>query len=105
MYIVDGVVYAGEPAPGMKVKSAEAVSDLSMLVTFSTGETRLFDASSLVEKPAFSALADFDAFCDFNIEHGVITWDHGDIDIAPEAMYQMSFPYNRVENLLNAQSI
>ena len=96
MYILNGIAYAGEPQPGMKVKSAKVVNDLSMLVTFSTGETRLFDASQLAEKPAFADLADYDVFRDFRIDHGVVTWKRGDIDIAPEAMYKMSFPYDQV---------
>ena len=96
MYILNGIAYAGEPQPGMKAKSAKVVNDLSMLVAFSTGETRLFDASQLAEKPAFAALADYDVFRDFRIDHGFVTWERGDIDIAPEAMYKMSFPYEQV---------
>lgn len=92
----NGIAYAGELQPGMKVEGAKVVNNLSMLVTFSTGETRLFDASRLVEKPAFAVLADYDVFRDFRIDHGVVTWEQGDIDIAPEAMYEMSFPYEQV---------
>lgn len=96
MHVLNGIAYAGEPELGMKVDSAKVVNDLSMLVTFSTGETRLFDASQLAEKPAFAALNDFDVLQGFHIEHGVVVWAHGDIDIAPEAMYKMSFPYKQV---------
>ena len=96
MYILNGIAYAGEPQPGMKAISAKVVNDLSMLVTFSTGETRLFDASQLAEKPAFADLADYDVFRDFRIDHGVVTWKRGDTDIAPEAMYKMSFPMSRL---------
>lgn len=96
MYVVNGVAYAGEPQLGMKVAKAKVVNTLSMLVTFSTGETRLFDASKLVEKPAFAPLAVPETFRDFAIERGVVTWLEGDIDLSPEAMYEMSFPYERV---------
>ena len=28
------------------------------------------------------------------IFHGVITWKNGEIDVAPEAVYQNSYPYS-----------
>ena len=96
MHVLNRIAYAGEPEPGMKVDSAKVVNDLSMFVTFSTGETRLFDASQLAEKPAFSSLANFGVFQDFQIDYGVVTWAQGDIGIAPEAMYKMSFPYEKI---------
>ena len=96
MHVLNGIAYAGEPEPGMKVDSAKVVNDLPMFVTFSTGETRLFDASQLAEKPAFAALNDFDVFQNFRVDHGVVVWAQGDIDIAPEAMYKMSFPYEKI---------
>lgn len=34
--------------------AAKVVNDLSMLVTFSMGKTRLFDASPLLEMPVFA---------------------------------------------------
>ena len=96
MFVKNGIAYAGEPEDGMKVANAKVVNDMSMLVTFSTGETRLFDASPLIEKPAFAPLADFEVFSDFLVDHGVVTWAQGNIDISPEAMYQMSFAYESV---------
>ncbi len=96
MYVINGIAYAGQPVAGMKVESAKVVDSLSMLVTFSTGETRLFDASRIAEKAAFAPLADYDTFNNFEIDHGVVTWLEGEIDIAPETMYKMSFPYERV---------
>lgn len=96
MYIANGIAYASEPKQGMKVFEAKIVNDLSMLVTFSTGETRLFDASKLIEKPAFAPLANNEVFRNFGIEHGVVTWMDGDIDLSPETMYEMSFPYEKV---------
>lgn len=96
MYIVNGIAFAGEPVEGIKVSNAKVVNDLSMLVTFSTGETRLFDASPLVNKPVFSPLSKNDVFYAFVIDHGVVTWLDGEIDVSPEAMYEMSYPYERV---------
>ena len=95
MFVNDGIAYAGEPVEGIRVVSAKVVGRLSMLVTFSTGEERVFDASALLEMPAFSPLADEPVFSAFSIEHGVVCWEGGEIDVAPERMYEMSFAYER----------
>ena len=84
MYIIDGIAYAGEPVEGIEVSHARYVGERILLVTFSTGETRLFDASCLLSMPAFEPLEDEDVLKDFRLEHGIMTWCDGDIDIAPE---------------------
>ena len=94
MYIANGRVYASNPIDGLKVLSARVVDDLCLLVTFSTGETRLFDASELLELKAFAPLKDRSLFNDFSIEHGVLTWADGNIDIAPEGLYRRTYEYD-----------
>lgn len=94
MFVKDGIAYAGTLSHGVRIIDARVVNDLSMLVTFSNGETRLFDASKLLESPAFSALSDKRVFEDFAIDHGVICWLDGQIDIAPESVYEDSFEYD-----------
>ena len=96
MYVVDGIAYAGELVSGIKVSSAKVVGSLSMLVTFSTGETRLFDATSLLSYPVFEPLSDCKVFSDYCVDHGAVCWQNGEIDIAPEKMYALSYPYERV---------
>lgn len=95
MYVIDDVAYAGEPREGIKVASARVVNDLSMLVTFSTGETRLFDASPLLAMPAFEELADPETFARFEVSRGVVCWAGGEIDLAPEKMYELSYAYEK----------
>ena len=80
----------------MRVVAAKVVNDLSMLVTFSTGEARLFDASSLLEMPVFAPLRSNEVFSGFAIDHGAASWAGGDIDLAPETMYKMSYAYERI---------
>lgn len=76
--------------------AAKVVNDLPMLVTFSTGETRLFDASPLLEMPVFAPLRSNEVFSGFAIDHGAASWAGGDIDLAPETMYKMSYAYERI---------
>ena len=92
MYIIDDVCYAGEKTQNIKVKEAKVLRGGMLLLTFSTGEQRLFD-TTLLKGSAFSPLKDEKVLEDFNIFHGVMTWMNGDIDIAPETMYADSYPY------------
>lgn len=96
MYITNGIAYAGEPVGGIEVSHARYVGERVLLVTFSTGETRLFDASCLLSMPVFEPLENESVLEDFRIEHGILTWCDGDIDIAPEALYERSFQYQEV---------
>ena len=66
-----------------------------MLVTFSTGEKRLFDVT-LLQGSAFEPLADEEVFNHPVLFQGVITWKNGEIDIAPETVYKESYVYDSV---------
>ena len=63
-----------------------------LLLTFSTGEQRLFD-TTLLTGSAFEPLRDEKILSEIKIFHGVMTWMNGEIDIAPETMYADSYPY------------
>lgn len=93
MYIIDDICYAGELTEGIQVTEAKPLRGGMMLVTFSTGEKRLFD-TTLLEGDAFKPLADEEIFRNPVIYDGVITWNNGEIDIVPETVYQDSDPYN-----------
>lgn len=96
MFENNGIVYASAPTSGMKVASARVTNDLSMLVVFTTGETRLLDATVLLKYPAFAKLANPTVFAEFSIDHGVLCWLGGEIDIAPERLYELSYSYDSV---------
>lgn len=93
MFVLDGRVYGSAITENIKVASAEVVDDLCMLVTFSTGETRLFDATEILGYEVFRPLEDKSIFENFSIEHGVLTWLDGDVDIAPEGLYLRTHEY------------
>lgn len=95
MYIVDGICYAGSDAKEIRVQEAKALSGGMLLVTFTTGEKRLFDTTKLIGS-AFEPLKKEEVFRKVSVFHGVITWMDGEIDIAPETVYEESFPYNSV---------
>lgn len=92
MYIVDGVCYAGSDEKEVRVQEAKALRGGMLLVTFTTGEKRLYDTTKLTGS-AFEPLKNEEVFRKVSIIHGVITWMNGEIDIAPETVYEESFPY------------
>ena len=93
MYIIDDICYAGKIEEGIKVIDVKPLRGGMMLVKFSTGETRLFDTTTL-EGSAFAPLADERVFNNPVLFHGVITWNNGEIDIAPETVYRDSYAYD-----------
>ena len=92
MYILNDICYAGESRDGIKVTEAKPLRGGMMIVTFSTGEKRLFD-TTLLQGSAFAPLAEEKIFCNPVLFHGVITWNNGEIDIAPETVYRDSYAY------------
>ena len=95
MYIKDGICYAGECVPEIEVSSIKLLEDGMMLVTFNTGETRLFDVTSLLDKgSAFAPLAEEKNRKTAKVTHGFLSWFDGEIDIAPETLYAESYKYS-----------
>lgn len=92
MFILNGIVYASEPASNITVLNAKPLDDMMMSITFSTGEQRLFDASILTG-PAFDPLKDIKVFQECAIVDGIVTWNNEEIDCVPEFIYKNSFAY------------
>ena len=88
MYIENGIAYAGQPAPTLKVSGVRPLEDHKLWVRFNTGEARICDFKPLLDIPAFAPLADMEAFRGVYIDYGSAVWCNGDIDIAPEALYE-----------------
>ncbi len=96
MYVINDVAYAGTSVQDLRVSAVKPLDDMMLLVTFASGERRLYDATQLLEYPAFRSLKDEAVFKAASVDHGVVTWMDGDIDIAPETMYATSFPYDEM---------
>ena len=88
MYIVNGIAYAGEPATAVKVSGVRPLDDYKLWVRFNTGEAKIFDFKPLLAAPAFAPLKDESVFKQVYIDYGVTVWQDGDIDIAPEKLYE-----------------
>ena len=95
MYFSNGYVYGGTPTETLKVTSVRTMADMILILTFNTGETRLFDATVL-EGKAFEPLQNPDVFNSATVEFGMVVWNNGEIDCDPEYMYEHSFEYSQV---------
>lgn len=92
MYIVNGIAYAGEQSPALRVTGVRPLSDFRLWIRFNNSEAKIFDFKPLLNTPAFSPLADPEIFKSVYIDYGVPVWNDGDIDIAPEHLYEYSQP-------------
>lgn len=88
MYIIDGIAYAGEQKPAIKVVGVRPLQSFCLWVRFNTSEVKVFDFKPLLNTPAFKPLSDEDIFKTVYIDYGVTVWNDGEIDIAPETLYK-----------------
>lgn len=102
MFELNGILYAGSPKEMLKIKDAKITGNMMMLLTFSSGEKRVFDAK-ILKGDVFKPLENDDVFRSFEIVHGAVTWLNQNIDCAPEYMYANSYAYDDVKPLSDKQ--
>lgn len=88
MYVLNGIAYAGEPSPILRVIGVRPLADYKLWVRFNTGEAKVFDFKPLLDTLVFAPLKDETVFKQVYIDYGMAVWKDGDIDIAPEKLYQ-----------------
>ena len=62
--------------------------DHVLWVRFNTGEAKTVDFKPLLDAPCFQPLKDATVFNEVYIDYGCPVWNVGDIDIAPEYLYE-----------------
>ena len=93
MYEIDGICYAGTRSEDVRIVEAIPLVGGMLLVTFLSGERRLFDTTT-VTGSAFAPLRDGTAQATVRVEHGFVSWLDGAIDLAPEYVYGHSLAYD-----------
>jgi len=73
------------------VRSVRVHDDYQLEIQFSTSEVRLFDAKPYLEKGVFQALKDPAKFRHAYVAFDTVCWP-GNLDIAPETLYDRSRP-------------
>lgn len=65
--------------------------DFKLHLLFNNGENRTFDMKPYLQYPVFRRLENTGFFSLARVDYGTVTWP-GDIDIAPETLYDYSTP-------------
>lgn len=92
MYIENGIAYAGEPKQPIKISGVRPMDNYQLWIRFNNGEAKIFDFSKELDAPAFLPLKNKDVFNSVYIDYGVTVWNDGEIDIAPEYLYEHGIP-------------
>lgn len=77
--------------PAWVVKAVTAREDYTLLITFASGEKRIYNARSLLEQSIYSPLKNLEFFMSAKADGDTVVWND-DIDIAPEHLYERSQP-------------
>ena len=77
--------------PVWLVDAVKAQEDYTLLITFASGEQRIYNARPLLEKVIYSPLKNMAFFLGAKAEYGTVIWND-DVDIAPEHLYECSLP-------------
>ena len=72
-----------------KVTNVLANDDYSLLLTFSTGEVKLFDMRPYLAKGMFTSLKALERFRQAHVAYDTVCWPGG-LDISPETLYDRS---------------
>lgn len=81
----------GKESLGPRVCAVSTLPGHKLDLTFTNGERRVYDASELLEWPAYSALRNDALFSAARVEYGSVCWP-GDIDCCPDRLYRDSTP-------------
>ena len=73
----------------LDVVLVKPMQDHWLALSFENGEQRLFDVKPLLNKNHFKPLQDWHVFQQAYIHAGTVNWP-GNIDIAPETLYERS---------------
>ena len=65
--------------------------DYTLVLVFENGEQRVFDMAPLMDKQPFCQLKGSGLFAQASVDYGPVVWP-GNIDIAPERLYNNSRP-------------
>ncbi len=77
--------------PEWVVKEVIPQTDYTLLLTFTNGIKKKYDAKPLLSKKIYSELNNISFFLSAKAECGTVVWND-DIDIAPEHLFECGVP-------------
>jgi hypothetical protein len=75
----------------LDVIDVKANTDMTLLLTFENNDNRIFDMKPYLEEKPFNKLKDTSLFLKAKAAYGTVVWP-GNIDIAPETLWDLSKP-------------
>lgn len=81
----------------LDVVNVKVQPDYRLLLEFENGEWRMFDMSPYMDKKPFNRLKNASLFYGAHVDYGTVVWP-GEIDIAPETLYDRSVAMMPVGN-------
>jgi hypothetical protein len=78
--------------PLYDVTQVKVLSEYLLYLEFENGERRVFDMAPYMDKRPFIRLKGTSLFNLAKVDYGTVVWP-GNIDIAPETLYDRSIPY------------
>ena len=93
MHEENGIVYSDNPEQMLTVLEIKHMYSGVYMVKFSNNQIRLFD-STILQGEVFEPLSRPEIYENPVLKYGIVTWDNGQIDCAPEYMYENSYEYN-----------
>lgn len=75
----------------IRVIEVQAESDFHLRLIFTNRELRRFDMRPYLHLPVYHPLTNIGFFSLARVDYGTVVWP-GEIDIAPETLYELSVP-------------
>lgn len=75
----------------LDVVRVEVEPGYKLRLEFENGEKRVFDMSAYMDKRPFVKIKEISLFALAKVDYGTVVWP-GNIDIAPETLYDRSIP-------------
>ena len=85
--IKDNIAYEDNKPIILHIIDIEPREEYKLFATFQDGTSKLYDATHLLDRPAFKALREPAIFRRVVLDRGVPTWEKENIDISPESIY------------------
>lgn len=73
------------------VTDVKPQKNYTLVITFASGEQKVYDAKPLLAKAIYKPLNNLNFFLTAKADCGSVAWND-DIDIAPEHLYECSLP-------------
>lgn len=94
MHEENGIVYSDNPEKILTVLEVRHLYGGIYLMKFSDGVEKLFD-TTILRGEVFEPLKKPEVYENPKIEHGIVTWNNGEIDCSPDFMYENGYVYNK----------